>query len=263
MSRRQPVILITNANNDFGEAIAIRFAQEKPILILGYANNLDKVQALGKRCEQTGSRVMYTKIQDISEAAFSNTFQDATHKFGYINSVINTMSISRSSYSMTMKSSTWENVLKINLFGAVNCINGILPTFIKQQYGNVILLLSLDATSGVSGHVHQSAAESAALKFMQFIAREVGPNNVRINAVIYGFIMTKLASRASENIKTLHLKDIPLGYYGTPMDVAETVAYLASDHASYITGQAITVDGGLDGASYLCWQMMSSESELE
>lgn len=258
----RPVVVITNANNDFGEATAIRFSEDKYNLTLGFVSDDKKVNTIGGFCRRSGSEVSFAKLNDLSVSSFSQVFESTINSYGRIDSVVNTITVSRSSYSVTMKKSTWDSVLETNLDGTINCINSILPIFVNQKCGNIILVLSLDALSGVSGHSHQSTSESIILEFMKSIVRQVGQYNIRVNAVIHGFIMTEYAFRAPARIKSLHLQDIPLGYYGTPGDVAETVAYLASDRASYITGQAIIVDGGLSGGSYLCWQMLSAESEL-
>jgi 3-oxoacyl-[acyl-carrier protein] reductase len=263
MPTNNQVVFITNATCDIGKAVAYRFAQEKANLILGYAHNINKVQSIGKECEESGAHAIYVKVYIDNEINLSEAIQTAINHFGRIDSVINTTTISRSSYLMTMKKTSWIDVLETNLIGAVNCIKTALPPLIRQRKGNIVLTLNLDAISGVSGHVHQSTAEATVLDFMKEVAREVGQHHIRINAVIYGFILTQYTLRAPKRIYDLHLADIPLGYYGSPNDVAETAAFLASDRASYITGQSIIVDGGLHGASYLCWQMLSSESELD
>src|SRR5208282_721942 len=165
--------------------------------------------------------------------------------FGKIDILVNNAGITRDQLVMRMKRGDWDAVLNTNLTSAYLCIQQVIPGMLKQRWGRIINMTSVFGRMGQAGQANYAASKAGLIGLTMAIAREMGSRNITCNAVAPGFIETAMTSGFSEEFKQNALKNIPLGRIGTPQDVANAVAFLASDEASYITGHVLSVNGGM------------------
>jgi 3-oxoacyl-[acyl-carrier protein] reductase len=173
--------------------------------------------------------------------------EKAIEKFGRIDILVNNAGIARDQLLMRMSDEDWEAVLNVNLKSVFLCTRAVLRHMVKQRWGRIISISSIVGIVGNPGQANYASAKAGIIGFTKTIAREVGSRGITVNAIAPGFIVSKMTEQLSEEQKGEMLKRIPLGSLGTPRDVAEAVAFLASEEARYITGQVLGVDGGLGG----------------
>ena len=168
-------------------------------------------------------------------------------EFGRIDILVNNAGIARDQLLLRMSDEDWETVLNVNLKSVFLCTRAVLRPMIKQRWGRIISISSIVGIVGNPGQANYASSKAGIIGFTKSIAREVGSRGITVNAIAPGFIVSKMTDQLSEEQKGEMLKRIPLGSLGTPRDVAEAVAFLASEEARYITGQVLGVDGGLGG----------------
>ena len=169
----------------------------------------------------------------------------ALGQLGKIDILINNAGITRDQLVMRMKRADWDSVLNTNLTSAYLCIQQAIGSMLKQRWGRIINITSIFGQMGQAGQANYAASKAGLIGLTMAIAREVGSRNITCNAVAPGFIETAMTSGFSDEFKQNALRNIPLGRIGTPEDVANAVAFLASDEASYITGHVLSVNGGM------------------
>jgi 3-oxoacyl-[acyl-carrier protein] reductase len=168
--------------------------------------------------------------------------------YGHIDILVNNAGITRDQLLLRMTDSEWDDVLNIDLRSVFLCTRAVLRYMIKERKGRIVSIASIVGLMGNAGQANYAAAKAGIVGFTRSVAKEVASRGITANAVAPGFIETDMTAKLSEKQKQDLMSRIPLGYLGTPQDVAEVVAFLASDEARYITGQVITVDGGMGGA---------------
>ena len=183
---------------------------------------------------------------DISdEASAQETIKAVIERFGRIDILINNAGIHRDRLLLRMTPADFDEVLQVNLRGAFLCTKYVMPHFVRQHYGRVINMSSVVGLTGNPGQANYAAAKAGLIGFTKAVAREVASRNVTVNAVAPGYIATGMVEDLTEEQRNQILERIPMGRFGTSEDVAETILFLSSKGAGYLTGQVLTIDGGL------------------
>ena len=244
MKLKDKVAIVTGASRGIGKAIAEKFCQEGAVCVV-CSRSKERVSKMAEELEKTGAKVFAVQA-DISKKEDVESLVDVTlHEFERIDILVNNAGITRDTLLMRMKDADWEDVLNTNLTGVFLCTRAVTRQMLKQRNGRIINISSVIGLTGNVGQANYAAAKAGIIGFTKSVARELGRRNITVNAVAPGYITTDMTASLSEEYKQRMFELIPLGRSGTPEDVAEVAAFLASDSANYITGQIIQVDGGM------------------
>ena len=238
------VALVTGASQGIGRACGVKLAASGATVAVA-ARSQEKLTELVKEIEGNGGKAFAFPVDVADEDQVKNTFKSAIAQLGKIDILVNNAGITRDQLVMRMKRADWDAVLNTNLTSAYLCTQQAIGSMLKQRWGRIINVTSVFGQMGQAGQANYAASKAGLIGLTMAIAREVGSRNITCNAVAPGFIETAMTSGFSEDFKQNALKAIPLGRVGTPEDVANAVAFLASDEASYITGHVLSINGGM------------------
>jgi len=239
MRFKNKTVMITGSSRGIGKAIAIHFSKEGANLIICCKNNLEALEETGFQIENNfmGAQVDVTNIDSVT-----NAMDLAVKKFGNIDILINNAGNFINSTVKYMDKNTWQDVIDVNLTGVFNCTRAILNT---AQANRIINISSVVAQIGAVGAANYAAAKAGVLGFTRAVAKEVIKKNITVNALVAGYINTGMWTELPEKLQAKILKTIPAGRPGHIDEITETVLFLASKGAGYITGQMINVNGGI------------------
>ncbi len=239
------VALVTGSSRGIGAAIARRMARAGARVALNYNANLDAAIEVKESISAAGgeSVIIAGDVSDQKQAEMA--IKGVVSKFGRIDILVNNAGIHRDRLLLRMSPADFDEVMQVNLRGAFLCTKYAMPHLIRQHYGRVINMSSVVGLSGNPGQANYAAAKAGLIGFTKAVAREVASRNVTVNAVAPGYIATGMVEGLTEDQRNQILERIPMGRFGTSEDVAETILFLSSKGASYLTGQVLTVDGGL------------------
>jgi len=237
--------IITGGSRGIGRAIAETFASRgADLAIADYQVDLAKSTA-SEISEQTGQQVIAVEVDVSNLNQAQEMAKSVINTFGKIDILVNNAGITRDDLLMRMKEEDWDDVININLKGAWNCSKAVVRTMMRKRYGKIVNISSVSGQIGQIGQTNYSASKAGLIGFTKAMAREVASRGITVNAVAPGFIPTALTLDLPEELKEYILSVTPMGRMGTPAEIASAVAFLASDEASYITGQILGVDGGM------------------
>jgi 3-oxoacyl-[acyl-carrier protein] reductase len=238
------IAIVTGSTRGIGRAIAETLAKNDCSVVISSRNN-EAVQSTVNELKSLGYQVSgyAADISNIDEAKALVNF--AVEKYGKVDILINNAGITKDGLLMRMKVEDWDEVLHVNLTGIFNMCQAILRPMMKNRYGRIINISSIVGQMGNAGQINYSAAKAGILGFTKSLAREISSRGITVNAIAPGYIETDMTQAMSETAKETLTLQIPLGRIGSGEDVAHLSAFLASDLASYITGQVVNVDGGL------------------
>jgi 3-oxoacyl-[acyl-carrier protein] reductase len=238
------VVLVTGASQGIGRACALKLAQSGATVAVA-ARNQEKLKELVDQIEAAGGKAGVFPIDVGDEEQVKSTFRAVISQFGKIDILVNNAGITRDQLVMRMKRADWDSVLNTNLTSAYLCTQQAIGSMLKQRWGRIINITSIFGQMGQAGQANYAASKAGLIGLTMAIAREVGSRSITCNAVAPGFIDTAMTSGLDNDFRENAVKMIPLGRVGSPEDVANAVAFLASDEASYITGHVLNVNGGM------------------
>ena len=240
------VVIVTGGSRGIGRQIALKFAQEgAKIIILHYDPDETASDETLSMLREKGVEAESYKVDVSSHDTVTSLFSDIIKKHGRIDVLVNNAGITRDSLLMRMRVSDWDMVMAVNLKSVFNCTQAVIRKMMKQRSGRIVNISSVVGQIGNAGQANYSASKAGIMGFTKTVAREVAPRGITVNAVAPGFIDTEMTAVLPEQVKEDFIKQIPIGRFGKPEDVAETVYWLCSEAAGYITGQVIHVNGGL------------------
>ncbi len=241
--------VITGSSRGIGRACAMRLAGLGADVMINHSSDSSRKQAEDLADELNsleGSGNAAVKQADISQKVQADELIDsALHEFERIDILVNNAGINRDNLLLRMDEDEWQDVIDVNLTGVFNCTQSVIRPMMKARGGRIINMTSVVATMGNPGQTNYCAAKAGVIGFTRSLAREVASRNITINAVAPGFIATEMTESMPEEAREKMLDNIPLERAGKPEEVADTVAFLASEQAQYITGEVIKVTGGL------------------
>lgn len=239
------VALITGASRGIGRVIAENMAKAGYDIAICYSGNESAAQETISICKKYGVQAMYVKA-DVSNADdVANMFSEVKSLLGPVNVLVNNAGITKDGLLLRMTEEDFEKVVDINLKGAFLCTKAAIKDMLKAKKGSIINITSIVGLTGNAGQANYSASKAGLIGFTKSVAKEYGSKGITVNAVAPGFIQTAMTDSLPEEVKSAYLKQIPLGRFGIPEDVASVVEFLASEKAAYVTGQVIEVTGGM------------------
>ncbi|HCV2040708.1 TPA: 3-oxoacyl-[acyl-carrier-protein] reductase [Staphylococcus aureus] len=237
--------LVTGASRGIGRSIALQLAEEGYNVAVNYAGSKEKAEAVVEEIKAKGvdSFAIQANVADADEV--KAMIKEVVSQFGSLDVLVNNAGITRDNLLMRMKEQEWDDVIDTNLKGVFNCIQKATPQMLRQRSGAIINLSSVVGAVGNPGQANYVATKAGVIGLTKSAARELASRGITVNAVAPGFIVSDMTDALSDELKEQMLTQIPLARFGQDTDIANTVAFLASDKAKYITGQSIHVNGGM------------------
>ena len=239
------VALVTGASRGIGRAIATTLAESGATVIINYKSNAVAADEVARAISAAGGTAQAMQADVSDPAQIEQLFKQIVAEHGKLDILVNNAGITRDTLLLRMKEEDFDAVIDTNLRGVFLCTKAALRPMTKARGGRIINITSVVGLMGNAGQSNYAAAKAGLLGFTKSVAREMASRNITVNAVAPGYIETELTGVLGEDVRAAILENVPLGRLGQPQDVANMVCFLASDAAAYITGQTITVDGGM------------------
>lgn len=244
MSLSGHVALVTGASQGIGRSCALKLAEHGATVAVA-ARNQEKLNQVVTQITASGGKAVAFAMDVAEEEQIKSACKSAIAELGKIDILINNAGITRDQLVMRMKRADWDSVLNTNLTSAYLCTQQVIGSMLKQRWGRIINITSIFGQTGQAGQANYASSKAGLIGLTMALAREVASRNITCNAVSPGFIETAMTAGFNAEFKQKAVEMIPLGRVGTPEDVANAVAFLASEEASYITGHVLNVNGGM------------------
>lgn len=233
------VVLVTGGSRGIGAAVCRKFAAEGYTVAINYEKSEEKAKALA---DEIGGRAFRADVSDYAEV--SKMFSEIEAQLGGVNVLVNNAAVSVVGLFQDMTESEWERLFGVNVKGVFNCAKRAVGNMLGKQSGSIVNLSSMWGVTGGSCEAHYSAAKAAVIGYTKALAKELGPSGIRVNCVAPGTVATEMNAHLSKEDLDALAEETPLGRIGTPEEIAEAVFFLASEKASFITGEVLNVNGG-------------------
>ncbi len=242
---KQKTVLVTGSSRGIGKSIAFAFGRAGCQVVLNASRNQEQLQETYQQMQQEGISCMAI-LADVSDyTACETMFAKIKQTFGDVDILVNNAGISHIGLFTDMQPHQWQHILAVNLHSVLHCTHLAVPAMVRKQSGVILNISSMWGESGASCEAVYSASKGGVNAFTKSMAKELGPSHIRVNAIACGVIDTDMNACFSAEEKQALAEEIALMRLGTPKEVADTALHLASDHASFLTGQIITLDGGM------------------
>ena len=248
MDLTDKVAIITGSARGIGREIALKLAEVgADVAVNDIEAAAESLESVVKEIKALNRRSLAVTADVSSSADVNRLIETVIGEFGKIDILVNNAGVTRDQLLMKMTEEEWDTVLDIDLKSAFLCTKAVIRHMLKQRSGRIISIASVVGMVGNAGQANYASAKAGIIGFTRSIAKEVGSRSITVNAIAPGYIQTKMTEQLNDDQRQEMLKRIPLNSLGTPRDVAEAVAFLASEEARYITGHVLNVDGGMAG----------------
>ena len=242
---KKKVAVVTGASRGIGRAIALELAFRGAAVVINYNGSEERAKEVQKEIEQKGGEAMIMQWNVADYKACESAVKDIVKTYGSIDILVNNAGITKDGLLMGMSEEDFDKVIDVNLKGSFNMMRFVSRQMLRQRSGHIISMASVVGIAGNAGQANYAASKAGVIGLTKTAAREVASRGITVNAVAPGFIETDMTEVLPEKIKEASAAQIPLGKFGKAEDVANAVAFLASEDAGYITGQVLHVDGGM------------------
>jgi 3-oxoacyl-[acyl-carrier protein] reductase len=239
------VALVTGGSRGIGRAVALRAACAGAKVVVNYLSSEDAAAQVVSVIKSGGGEA-FAHRADVSDLGqVESMVEEVVKRYGALDILVNNAGVTRDALLVRMKEADWDKVVGSNLKGVYNCTKTVCRHMMRQRWGRIVNLSSTVGLHGNAGQANYAASKAGIIGFTRSVAKELAPRGITVNAIAPGFIETDMTAALGEEVKASYLSKIPLGRFGSADDVAHLVVFLASEGASYITGQTIAIDGGL------------------
>lgn len=242
---KDKVAIVTGASRGIGEAIALNLANQGATVIINYSGSKDKAEKVVEEINKKGQKAIAYKCNVSNFDEVKAMIDDVYKTYKRIDILVCNAGINKDNLVLRMKEEEFDDVINVNLKGTFNCLKHVSRYMIKQKSGKIINISSVIGLIGNTGQVNYAASKAGIIGMTKAAAKELAPRGITVNAIAPGFIKTDMTDALNENVSQKILEKIPLNRYGEAQEVANMVAFLASEEANYITGQVIQIDGGM------------------
>lgn len=239
------VAIVTGASRGIGRAIARKLAAEGHFVIINYNGSKEAAEEVRQEIAEAGGEAVTYGCNVSDFDACEAFFKEVIGQYGRLDILVNNAGVTKDGLLMAMSEEDFARVVDVNLKGTFHCIRQAARQMLKQRSGRIVNISSVVGLHGNAGQANYAASKAGVIGLTKSAAKELGSRGITVNAIAPGFIETDMTAALSEKVRTEAAAGIPLGHFGKPGDVAEAVAFLVSDRAAYITGQVLSVDGGM------------------
>ncbi|MCI5883972.1 MAG: 3-oxoacyl-[acyl-carrier-protein] reductase [Clostridiales bacterium] len=239
------IAVVTGAGRGIGRGIALALAREGAMVVVNYNGSKERAEEVVNTIEQAGGNAVAIQCNVSDFEAAKEFYAGVVKEYGKIDILVNNAGITKDNLMMKMSEDEFQSVIQTNLAGTFHGVKFVTRPMMKQRQGRIINIASVSGVTGNMGQANYSASKAGVIGLTKAAAKELASRNITVNAVAPGFIATEMTDVLSDSVKESAVATIPLGHFGEVEDIAETVVFLASDKAKYITGQVICVDGGI------------------
>lgn len=245
MSLKSKVALVTGGSRGIGREIALELAKTGVDIAITYVNNLEKASIVIEEIISYGVRAIAIQANVSIEEDVTNMIKIIEKELGSVDILVNNAGVTKDNLLIRMKEDEWDEVMNVNLKGTFLCTKAVSRSMMKKRYGKIINITSVVGIMGNAGQGNYSASKAGVIGFTKSMAKELASRGIRVNAIAPGFIETDMTESLNDEIKETMINAIPLNSFGSPKDIANAVIFLVSENSDYITGQVISVDGGM------------------